>query len=128
MITVKHIQIQDIPLMLLEDAKKQGVSIATNKKQVLFGAYTEGVLVGFCSLVLFNHGRYGLLKSDYVVPQHRRRGIYRQLNETRLQYAQSIKLPYVLASAYFEAAFLLIKIGGVVEKKYKEGLKIKIPL
>ena len=118
----------DIPNDLKSEAQKEGVSIAKDKKQVLFGAYTDGVLVGFCSFVLFNHGRYGLLKSAYVAKPYRRKGVYKTLNENRMQYAKSIGLPYVLASAYFEAAAHLIKTGGTIEKKYNEGYLIKINL
>lgn len=128
MIDIKIILLSDIPETLLCQAAKEHVTIAKDKTQIIWGAYTEGMLIGFSSLVLFKHNRYGLLKSAYVVQEYRRKGVYRALNMARLEYAKSLGLPHVLTSAYFEAAEHLLKIGGIIEKQYNEGYKIKITL
>lgn len=128
-IEIREISLSDINHSLIQAAKNENVSLLQKKSQVIFAAFTEsGQMVGICSLVLFSHGHHGLLKSDYVMSEFRRQGIYRQLNSRRIEYAKAMGLKLVYASAYFNAANLLLQSGGVIEKTYKEGYKIKIEL
>ncbi|MGE6754188.1 GNAT family N-acetyltransferase [Rossellomorea sp. NPDC071047] len=65
---------------------------------VWFCAIVDGEMAGFVSCYIREKHGKAVFKSDYVRGEYRRRGIYRKLFETRLNYVKKFNVRKIKAS------------------------------
>jgi len=117
---IKEISRNDvIPFMRM--ASKEGVFF-NSKEVIYYGYFIDGKLVGFVGVKYSPHK--AILKNDYVLPEFRRRGIYRELNEYRMNKIREKNIKK--AEGYFtpQSLPLHIKNGGKVGKQYAHSVKV----
>lgn len=78
--------------------------------------------VGFASIHMRKHSAE--LKSAYVLPRFRKKGIYRKLLDHRLKYAKDKRLNGVTAVCTPDSYPIWTKMGARLQKEYKNGLKL----
>lgn len=90
-------------------ARELGMPIYDDDNRLWVVAIAEGQPVGCASLEV--RGRKGLLKSAWVRPEYRGRGIYTALVEERLQLAADSQLAELVATCTDAGARMLARYG-----------------
>lgn len=93
-------------------AKELGGPIWDDDGTQWFVALREGVVLGFCAL--HQRGERAGLRSSYVLPEHRRSGVYRQLFEARLA---AIQAPARARSVVHKEAVPVFRAHGFKEAR-----------
>ncbi|NLT52048.1 MAG: GNAT family N-acetyltransferase [Ignavibacteria bacterium] len=117
---IKDIEFNNIPIEIINNAKKENISFMLNAKYYAY--YFNNAIVGICAII---KNRKTILKSAFVLPEFRGRGIYKEMVDYRINQLEYPKDYPILASAYFKAAKHLIKIGFKVIKNYKKGYLLR---
>ena len=73
---IREISVGDV-LPFMKKAKKEGLTFPKKRKVRYYGYFHHQRLVGFVGVMLYR--KKAVLKNDYVLPEYRRRGIYRKL-------------------------------------------------
>lgn len=104
------------PLQVI--AQKEGILFRGGIE--FYGAYIEETLVGFCGVKLGK--RTAWLKSDYVFPSYRRRGILTEMIKYRLELLRVHNCKKVYASCTLMAIGAHIRLGAEVVQRFKNGI------
>jgi GNAT superfamily N-acetyltransferase len=117
---IKDIEFKNIPIAIIGDAKKENISFMLNAKYYAY--YFNNTIVGICGIV---KNRKTILKSAFVLPEFRGRGIYKKMVNYIINQLEYPKDYPIIASAYFKAAKYLIGIGFQIIKNYKKGYLLR---
>jgi len=109
-------------LPLMDIAKLSGL-VFNNSTHLYFGFFKDGVLVGFCGAMLMKNK--AVLKNGFVIKQERCKGIYRQLNEHRLNYLRALGIKTIEGNMTDKSLPLHLKAGASIIKKFKICTKIQ---
>lgn len=114
--TVSYLEIKNLfPL-----AKKENLCFNTKTQYCAF--FIECKIVGFCGYMLFK--AKAILKNDFVLPVYRKQGIYRKLNDYRMNIIKSLGIKKVEANLTDKSLPLHLAAGAKIIKKYKCCTKV----
>lgn len=118
---IRKIKFKEIPEDFLTAAKKDSLSFLAGEDVHYWGAFDGPKLIGCTSLCAFknNHGK---IKSNYVLPEYRRQGIFTQLNKICVDYAKFLQLTNVTLNCLESSVSVHTKAGAV---QWKDGKRIK---
>ena len=108
---IQPINYNDLPTNIIKDGERQGLTFLENTS--FYGYYIGNELVGCCAILSYKNKV--VFKSMYVLEQHRRKGIYKELMRYMLK---EVNLPVEIRSKRFMTAYLQ-SIGFTLSKQYK---------
>lgn len=118
--------IKEVPYYKTEpfqkDAKQYGVMFKENTNY--WGLYKKKVLVGVVGYDLQKNGK-AVLRSDYVIPEERKNGVYLELNKFRMDLLESKGVREMTITCTENSLPLHLRLGAVPIKKYKKYTKLK---
>lgn len=108
-----------------EVGKKDGLMFKENTNY--WGLYINRKLVGIVGYDLLKNGS-AVLRSDYVVPEYRGRGIYRMLHEHRMQILMDKGIKHMVITCTENSYPMHKKLGAIPIKEYKRFIKMEYRL
>lgn len=117
MIELRETSPESIP-EIVRRARREGLLMAGT--ETLYGAYIGGELVGICGLKI--NGRRALMKSSYVEPEHRSRGVFREMIRRRLREALASGASVAEANCLPASLRTYLGLGFAEVQRYKNGV------
>lgn len=110
---IKEVGYNDIKEYIKEAEREH---LTFNKKAVYYAGIIEGNIVGFVGVMYYQNK--AVLKSDYVLPEYRKQGIYRALNSYRMLKIIEKGIKKVEANLTDKSLPLHLRLGAKIIKRY----------
>ena len=114
--TVSYLEIKD----LIPFAKKE--NLCFNLRTEYCAYFIKNKIVAFCGWMVC--GNKVVLKNDYVLPEYRRQGIYKRLNNYRMNIIKALGVRKVESNLTDKSLPLHLSLGAKIIKKYKCCTKV----
>lgn len=118
MYSVRNITLKDIG-SLKEVSEKEGLLFPKTPPKFI-GVYLNNELIGFGGVSLKK--TRAIIKCDYVVKEHRKKGVAQYMHTRRLEMLKKMGFKYVEANATQMALNLHLNSGAKIVKEYKNGI------
>jgi GNAT superfamily N-acetyltransferase len=92
----------------------------------VYGAFGDGRLLGFGGIVFYK--RHAKLKTFWVRPEYRGRGIGTALLERRLERCRELGMEYVTATVTRHSVRMYLRRGATITKRYRNHHRVRLEL
>ncbi len=120
--STKRIKYEDI-VPYLPELRKEHMTIETRADFYLGFFAPDGELLGFVGFSL--KGSKAIIKHDFVFPEYRGQGIYRELNHKRWLLLRQLGVKRIEGYLTMKSLPLHLKAGATPVKHYKKSVKIE---
>lgn len=97
-----------------------------NKSTKLYAARHGGAIVGFAGVMTYK--KKAIFKNSYVVPEYRRRGIWKLLFKYRVDVIRQKGIKKIEATCTSMSIEAYLKMGARVIKQYKKFATVEISI
>jgi len=115
---IRVIKYSDISKEFVEQACKERISFIKGDNAHYWGFYEGERLIGCTCLVIFKNG-HGKIKSNYVMKEFRKLGVFNDLNKACLKYAKEQGVTNITLNCLADSAEIHKKFGAVVYRETK---------
>ncbi len=115
---IKKIQYQEIPAEFREKAEKERLSFLMKSNAYYLGVFEDSKLIGCTCIIKYKNGN-GKIKSSYVLKEFRNKGIFTELNNVSLGFAQGIGVKQLKLNCTDCSVNIHLKAGAAIERKDK---------
>ena len=108
----------------ITDARRSGLVFSRSTEY--FGILLDDNLIGMCGLVRYrNHWKF---KNDYIIPEYRRRGFYKQSLTWRFNVARNQGINIIEATCTEMSLPIWLKLGATIAYQYRIYTKVRLVL
>ena len=115
---IKPLKFKDIPDAIISEDEKIRLIFPEKDNANYFGGFIDDDLVCLTCLVI-NKNRTGSIKSNYTIPEHRKKGYFAELNRHCLKYAKEQGVERILLNCLEDSKGVHLKQGARIWKTTK---------
>jgi GNAT superfamily N-acetyltransferase len=104
--------------------RREGLAFSNSTQY--YGWFENGELVGFTGIVPYRD--YIKAKNHYVLPEYRRRGLFKQMLDWTIREAQKLGCRYIEATCTEKSLPEYLKRGAGIIQHYKTCTKVRLPI